>query len=328
MKMVKKILLGLALAGTVLALAGCSMGDDKQMEKEGDKWDFTATVDHINIDKKKGTKYETDKLYKRAWTQLGTKESVSKIKTKITFYTDDLTSYVKHAENEDAIAAQKALYPKETAITANPAAGDAGAYYTIKATGTDNDKRKAVVGFLFDLHKTTKKVTNAEGKEENTTVYDFILLGIRPSEKDYYIERYYNVPENAMKTPTSLGTLWKDASTNVEYITATQSSFIKLTDKDIAKLVSGKGEDDRPTASFDVTVTQANGVYTLAFLDQSIKIDSTKVPKRGKAKEDKDDGTLRGGAGVYANAPLGTKATIISNVDKDNTEGLYEEVEE
>ena len=322
MKMVKKILLGLALAGTVLALAGCSMGDDKQMEKDGDKWDFTATVDHLNIDKKKGTKYETDKLYKRAWTQLGNKESVSKIKTKITFYADDVTSYVKRASDEDAIAAQAALYPdeaKKKAITANPAAGDAGEYFTLKATGNDNEKKKAVVGFLFDLHKTK----NTAGE----TVYDFILLGIRPSEKDYYIERYYNVPENAMKTPTSLGTLWAGASTNVEYITATQSSFIKLTDNDKAKLVSGKGDDDRPTVSFDVTVTQANGKYTLKFLDQTYTIDSNKIPNRGTKNEDKD-GVLKGGAGVYSNAPLGTKATIISNVDKDNTEGLYEEVEE
>ena len=62
-------------------------------------------------------------------------------------------------------------------------------------------------------------------------------------------------------------------------------------------------------------------------MNQSITIDSTKIPKRGTAKEDKD-GVLKGGAGVYSNAPLGTKATIISNVDKDNTEGLYEEVEE
>ena len=37
----------------------------------------------------------------------------SKIKTKITFYADDVTSYVKRASDEDAIAAQAALYPDE-----------------------------------------------------------------------------------------------------------------------------------------------------------------------------------------------------------------------
>ena len=75
MKMVKKILLGLALAGTVLALAGCSGIENDNAKEEGNKWNKTISVD--------GTELATGS-YKRAFVQLGTLEQVQEVTTTLT----------------------------------------------------------------------------------------------------------------------------------------------------------------------------------------------------------------------------------------------------
>ncbi len=303
MKMVKKILLGTFALAAVLTFASCSMGDDKAMDTEGNKWDFKASVDHLN--KTKDELYKTDKLYQRAWTQLGNKESVSKLKTTITFVSEPslVTTKIKAATLAEAQAV-------DSSITELPAGADE--YFTLSNTGTE---KKAVVGFLFDLHKT--KDAN------NKTVYDFILIGIRPSTREYYIDRYYNVPENAMKDPTSLGVLWADAEDNFESLDGKGTAAYVSTPIPENKFTKGEDDDGNETLSFDLTVTQKNGKYTVSFCGIEKELNPT---SREAAAEDKD-GVLRGGAGVYANAPLGTIATILSVVDKDNTEGLYEEVE-
>lgn len=45
---------------------------------------------------------------------------------------------------------------------------------------------QSIFGFMFDLHKTK----NADGKD----VYDYYVVGIRPSDRKYYIEHYTGVP--------------------------------------------------------------------------------------------------------------------------------------
>ena len=86
MKMVKKILLGLALAGTVLALAGCKMGAGEG-DVKGDKWDLTMTVDATpDADKP----ISDENTYRRYWKQFSTSEKVAEISTTITINTDDL----------------------------------------------------------------------------------------------------------------------------------------------------------------------------------------------------------------------------------------------
>ena len=318
MKMVKKILLGLALAGTVLALAGCSMGDDKQMEKEGNKWDFTAKIDHVN--NKKDDPYTTDLRYRRAWTQLGNKESVTKIKTTITFYTDKVQAKAKRASNEDTVAAIQKFYKNDATLknlTANPAAGDANEFFTLDASG--NTTGNAVVGFLFDLHKTKN--------DKNETVFDFVLLGIQAATGKYYVERYTDVPENAMKNPTSLGSLWAGVNaSNCKFLDGKNDGTYSSTSYycDTALALTEKTDDEgNKYKTLEVEVTQETaGTYVLKFGGKHINY------TRPHTDKDKKDNVLCGGAGVYSNAPIGTIAHINSHVDKDNTEGLYEEVEE
>jgi hypothetical protein len=280
------------------------MGDDKAMDTEGDKWDFTASVDHLH--KTADTNYVTDKLYQRAWTQLGNKESVSKLKTTITFVSE---SSVVKAKVKDATLAE--VQAVDSSITELPVGADK--YYTLDASGTE---KMAVVGFLFDLHKTKNSA--------NKTVYDFILIGIRPSTREYYIDRYYNVPDGVMEKATSLSDLWDNAETYHESLDGKASTAAYVaTPIPENKFTKGEDENGNETLSFDLTLTQANGKYTVSFCGITKEINTT---TRTAAAEDKD-GVIRGGAGVYSNAPLGTIAKIQSVVDKDNTEGLYEEVE-
>ena len=83
MKMVKKILLGLALAGTVLALAGCSGIENDNAKEEGNKWNKTISVD--------GTELATGS-YKRAFVQLGTLEQVQEVTTTLTCKKADVSN--------------------------------------------------------------------------------------------------------------------------------------------------------------------------------------------------------------------------------------------
>ena len=119
--------------------------------------------------------------------------------------------------------------------------------------------------------------------------------------------------------------LWKDASEKCEYLDGKDKNAAYLIEGIApSKFTPGETEDGIKTLSFDVTVTQNEGKYKIAFCGIEKEINSK---TRGTATEDKD-GVLKGGAGVYANAPLGTIAYIHSKVDKENTVGLYEEVEE
>ena len=60
-----------------------------------------------------------------------------------------------------------------------------GVTCTIRQTNAADDNG-SIFGFMFDLHKTK----NADGKN----VYDYYVVGIRPSDRKYYIEHYTGVP--------------------------------------------------------------------------------------------------------------------------------------
>ena len=157
--------------------------------------------------------------------------------------------------------------------------------------------------------------------------YDFVLLGIQVSTGKYYVERYTNVPENAMKDPTSLGSLWSGVNaTTCKFLDGKNDGV--YSDKvpyctNALTLKEETDEEGNKYKTLDVEITQeTKGTYVMKFGGKTITY------TRDKNDKDKKDGTLIGGAGVYSNAPLGTIAIINSHVDKDNTEGLYEEVEE
>ena len=90
MKMVKKILLGLALAGTVLALAGCKM-EAGEGKTEGNKWDLTMTVDGTKIAETVLPNAQGKGPYRRFWKQFSTSEKVAEIETTVTIDTNACT---------------------------------------------------------------------------------------------------------------------------------------------------------------------------------------------------------------------------------------------
>ena len=80
MKMVKKILLGLA-ATSVILLASCKM-DAGKGDTDGTKWDLTMTVDGTENAKKK---MATDAKYRRYWEEFSGNEACAEIETTLTF---------------------------------------------------------------------------------------------------------------------------------------------------------------------------------------------------------------------------------------------------
>lgn len=80
MKMVKKILLGLAAGALVLGFAGCKM-DAGQGDTDGTKWDLTMTVDGTENAKKK---MADDAKYRRYWEEFSGNEACAEIETTIT----------------------------------------------------------------------------------------------------------------------------------------------------------------------------------------------------------------------------------------------------
>ena len=75
MKMVKKILLGLAAGAAVIGLIGCQPIDTDNAKTSGTKWNKTVKVDASTV--------ETG--YKRAFEQLGTLEQAQQFDAEITF---------------------------------------------------------------------------------------------------------------------------------------------------------------------------------------------------------------------------------------------------
>ena len=304
MKMVKKILLGLALAGTVLALAGCSMGDDENMKDSGNKWEKKAEIDHK-------TKYadKDDMLYRRAWTQLGDKETVTKIKTKLVAYTSDIEATVYESS-------------KNTANT-NP---NEKLYSISEATG-ESATRRAVVGFMFDVHEYEKTI-KVNGKDTKTKYYEFVIIGYRPSDDKYYVEHYKDVPKGAFDGATSSGDLFEGGDANVKKLNGTEkydSNGAYLATPISSSFIST--DTEKKTKSFDITVTQS--ALTSGKGTYSIKIgNKTFTYTRDATEAELKKGALMGGAAIYANAPLGTIAKLEAKSDKDATEGLFEEVEE
>ena len=85
MKMVKKILLGLAAVSLIAGTVSCKMGAGEG-DVKGDKWDLTMTVD-ATPDAQKPIADEN--TYRRYWKQFSTSEKVAEISTTITINTED-----------------------------------------------------------------------------------------------------------------------------------------------------------------------------------------------------------------------------------------------
>ena len=158
MKISNKFFFGALIAASI-ALIGCGMNEG-DLDGKGSKWERTIEKDSTKVGVEKASP-----AYGRAFSQLGTKETVQSIKTLVTVYTDGMDGWVLETAKDS----------KEYTV-----ANEGDVKNGIKATEVHG-----VVGFMFDLHKT---------KVEGDTLYDFIIVGYRPSDKGFYVERYANVP--------------------------------------------------------------------------------------------------------------------------------------
>lgn len=283
MKLSKKILFS-AIALTAMAFIGCKMseGDGKL---SGSKWDATLTKDSTEVGLE-----EASPAFGRFFKQLGTGEKVQSIKTTITVETEGIDGY---AEDQ----------------------GD-GTYLVIE-NGTKNQEVHGVVGLIFDLHKTKAEADNGDVWKKGDTLYDFVIVGYRSSDKGFYVERYANIPEGSMDefvTSSGFGT-----ATDVITIGTDKAPYYVYDYKDQVSEV--ETEDGKPAHAFTVTVEQANkGTYTIKIGDKPVGTYAGKVPN--------EEGYAIGGAGAYANAPIGTIVKATFESDKDATVGLFAEVVE
>ena len=290
MKISNKFFFGALIAASI-ALVGCGMNEG-DLNGKGSKWERTIEKDSTKV----GVKEQPSPAYGRAFSQLGTKETVQSIKTLVTVYTDGMDGWVL----------ETAEGSKEYTVAEKGDSKVDEKGKTINATEVHG-----VVGFMFDLHKT---------KVEGDTLYDFIIVGYRPSDKGFYVERYENVPEGSMDdyvTSSSFGTATK-------YFTNTSSTAFEKGTYDSA-VTTEKTEDGENVHKFTVTIEQddaSKGTYT-------IKIGNKTVGTYKGLVTDEKSGYAIGGAGVYANAPIGTIVKAKFESDGDVTVGLFlEPVEE
>ena len=296
MKISKKIFLA-AITAAAVAFVGCGMSEG-DLDGKGSKWERTITKDSTTV----GVE-EASPAYGRAFSQLGTGEKVQSINTLVTVYTDGIDGLVVDQGNGYYLQAPEGAKDGEM---------------------VDDKKVSAVhgvVGFLFDLHKTKANADAADGKsyKAGDTLYDFVIVGYRSSDKGFYVEKYYNVVEGSMDayvTTTSFGD-------DVIYITGETKNkpFYVYDYKNCVEV--GTTEDGENVHKFTVTIEQADenkGTYT-------IKIgDITVGTYEGTVNSEKNGtGYAIGGAGAYVNAPVGTIVKATFESDKDATVGLFAE---
>ena len=310
----KKLMAVIAAAAVALTLVGCNFGDNKGLGAKAAGTKKNMTVSATN-DGKEG------KLYKRGWKQLGTKETVQALETKITI---DMSKVAGYAKN--------------TGTTAEPVwavATDA----SDKTDAVENKAVAVVIGLIFDLHETKLEADDATTGMKKGSYYDFVLIGYQPSTVSYYIERYENVPKNLFSEASNEGSFSKLAT----YVKATgitdtvgdgKPAYItpKAADKEkIAKTATGKlpkseedgdngGTTDVSLQEITVKITQeTKGTYVINLGDEDYTYSGT-------VKNDK--GYCVGGAGYYINCPVGLTATANYNSKNDNTIGLNVDEEE
>lgn len=318
MKMTKKILLGASFALT-LALTSC-MGvvpDDLTIKDKGTKFNLTIDVKgNDDYDKEVGTF-----KYQRAFKQLGSKETVQSLETLISVDTTGTDGYI-HNIGSPALGNERYIaVPKEEA----------------------NETVHAVVGLIFDLHKTKEK--DEDGKK--VEYYDFAIVGYRPYDDGIYIEKYENISKELFEAATNAS----DFGNATKYITHTNTSIKEkpyvynghdwVDDRPgkLGKDDDGKEYDDEvPLKRIRVKIEQrVPGCYEITAGGTTYE---WVVPNEEEAHPDwytkdnpltknVDEGGYRiGGAGYYVNVPLGTQIKANFNSKQEGTKGLEEEVVE
>ena len=293
MKISKKIFLA-AITAAAVAFVGCGMSEG-DLDGKGSKWERTIKKDSTKV----GVE-EASPAYGRAFSQLGTGEKVQSIKTTVTVYTDGIDGLVVDQGNGYYLQAPEGAKDGEM------------------VDGKKVSAVHGVVGFLFDLHKTKAKADAADGKsyKDGDTLYDFVIVGYRSSDKGFYVEKYKNVAEGSMDAYVTTTTF--ASKDDVYYITKTENAPYYVYDyKDCVEEVTT--EDGENVHKFTVTIEQAEenkGTYTIKIGNETV----------GTYEAEKDGTSYAiGGAGAYVNAPVGTIVKATFESDKDATVGLFAE---
>ena len=339
MKMTKKLFL-VAIATTAFALTSCAelLGggtfkgknengvDNGKANDVGTKKNLTIHVEAKN-DTENGSK-----RFQRMWKQLGNKETVQSLETVITI---DTTK----TESNLIIKNDKAYNDPDCLFVVNE--GD---------PATTDIATRAVTGLIFDMHCTK------DSEDKKLKTYDFVLIGYRPYDNGFYIEKYSDVTADLFEAATN-ATSFKDADLGITdtvgtgkpaYVYAadhdaknfatTGDAWVKKWEGKLGKDDDGKEYGDKAVAlkQFTVKITQeVKGTYEIEIAGQKFTYtpeDESATHPDWYTKENKltktEAGYRIGGAGYYVNAPLGTVINANFNSKNDGTVGLEEEVAE
>lgn len=186
---------------------------------------------------------------------------------------------------------------------------------------TSTAGKNAVVGLAFDVHLTKITKENAtKDLPEGTEVYDFVLVGVKPADGFFYIEKYVNVKKENLK---------ESMITKADTIGGTYTPLAPETSGWASKSPI-KTIDPNTFAtegySWKIGVTQETaGTYV-------IKLNGTEYAKYTRPLTDAEkaskDGKAYGQVFLYGNAPEGTKFQAKFASNKDATVGLFADEEE
>ena len=167
--------------------------------------------------------------------------------------------------------------------------------------------KKSVIGLAFDVHET---------KVDNKTYYDFVLVGVKPSDGGFYVEKYENISKEELKedmiTPDS-------AINGATYNAASGAKYTSLDGKGSATWASGTVSIDstEESKSFTISVTQTTkGTYV-------VKNGTKELGRYTRAAASGENDKIFGQIFMYGNAPKGTKIKAVFEADQDKTVGLF-----
>lgn len=204
------------------------------------------------------------------------------------------------------VSVSKECYAIASTVTVDVSKDAKGNENSIISTKDKN----AVVGLAFDVHKTK----NTDNKE----AYDFVLVGVKPADGYYYVERYTDVLVEDLK---------EDMTTNKTTIGGTYTALVTETSGWASKPITiAKDKDGNPT--WDIAVSQdTKGTYVVKINGSKVCEYKGKTISEGKEQEKSKD-YAAGSVFAYANCPKGTKVKANFKQDKDATLGLYAEIDE
>jgi len=225
----------------------------------------------------------------------------------------DATGEIKDADGNAAtycrgfaaLSASKKCSEIETVITLPMTDG--------KNITINTELQKSVVGLAFDV--------SLVEKEDGKKYYDFVLVGVKPADGGYYIEHYYDVPQEALKESmnTTDGTMGGqyEAVSGAEETGGWAGTIIPYED---ASKVATDGY------KWTVKVTQETAGTYKVFINDVHKGTYTRTLTEAEAAS--KNGKAYGQIFMYGNSPAGTKIEAVFTSDKDNTVGLFADEEE